>query len=232
VNSIPKSNFGITRNAWPCIPKSLLKNLTTKFIMSKYLNKYRNESFRAQWWNYSNEGSYFITICAADRKLILGEIYNKEMHLSPIGEIVYEEWNKSFEIRTELFCDIFVIMPNHIHAILRIEKSCRDGQPSMPNNIDGQPSIPPNTDANGGTDGRPAIHFGDGRPAIPTAAIPTISSFIAGFKSAATKRINEYRNTPKTPVWQKLFHDRIIRDANEYDRIFNYIKNNIEKWGY
>jgi hypothetical protein len=81
--------------------------------------------------------------------------------------------------------------------------------------MDSRPS-PPNTDANGGTDGRPAI--------------PTISSFVAGFKSAATKRINEYRNTPKTPVWQKLFHDRIIRDANEYNRIFNYIKNNIEKW--
>ncbi|MFY8109602.1 MAG: transposase, partial [Bacteroidia bacterium] len=100
--------------------------------MSKYLNKYRNESFRAQWWDYSNEGSYFITICTADRKLILGEIYNKEMHLSPIGEIVFEEWNKSFEIRTELFCDIFVIMPNHIHAILRIEKSRTDGRPAIP----------------------------------------------------------------------------------------------------
>lgn len=175
--------------------------------MSKYLNKYRNESFRAQWWDYSNEGSYFITICTANRKLILGEISNKEMHLSPIGEIVFEEWNKSFEIRKELFCDIFVIMPNHIHAILRIEKS----------RTDGRPAIPSNTDGNFGTDGQPSI--------------PTISSFVAGFKSAATKRINEYRNTPKTPVWQKLFHDRIIRDANEYDRIFNYIKNNIEKWG-
>ena len=135
--------------------------------MSKYLNKYRNESFRAQWWDYSNEGSYFITICTADRKLILGEIYNKEMHLSPIGEIVFEEWNKSFEIRTELFCDIFVIMPNHIHAILRIEKSCRDGLPVIPQ-MDGQPSIPK-------MDGPPVI--------------PTISSFVAGFKSAATKRI-------------------------------------------
>ena len=183
--------------------------------MSKYLNKYRNESFRAQWWDYSNEGSYFITICTANRELILGDIYNKEMHLSPIGEIVFEEWNKSFEIRAELFCDIFVIMPNHIHAILRIEKSCRDGQPSI--RIDGD----------GGRDGQPSIHSGgNGNPSIPT-----ISSFVAGFKSAATKRINEYRNTPKTPVWQKLYHDRIIRDANEYDRIFNYIKNNIEKWG-
>ena len=107
--------------------------------MSKYLNKYRNESFRAQWWDYSNEGSYFITICTANRELILGDIYNKEMHLSPIGEIVFEEWNKSFEIRAELFCDIFVIMPNHIHAILRIEKSCRDGQPSIHTR---RPSIP------------------------------------------------------------------------------------------
>src|SRR5690606_33459117 len=81
----------------------------------------RNESIRAQWWNYANAGAYFITICTAGRQKIFGTIIDKEMHLSPIGEIVNQEWNISFDMREELFCDNFVIMPNHIHAILRIE---------------------------------------------------------------------------------------------------------------
>lgn len=89
--------------------------------MSKFRNRYRNESIRAQWWNYANAGAYFITICTAGRQKIFGTIIDKEMHLSPIGEIVNQEWNISFDMREELFCDNFVIMPNHIHAILRIE---------------------------------------------------------------------------------------------------------------
>ena len=50
-----------------------------------------------------------------------GEIINHRMVLSEIGMIVQMEWEKSFAICTELFCDVSVIMPNHIHAILRIE---------------------------------------------------------------------------------------------------------------
>jgi len=58
----------------------------------------------------------------------------------------------------------------------------------------------------------------------------SISSFVAGFKSAVTKRINEYRNTPKQPVWQERFHDHIIRNEEEYQRISDYIKNNPANW--
>ena len=58
----------------------------------------------------------------------------------------------------------------------------------------------------------------------------SISSFVAGFKSATTKRINEYRNTPKQPVWQERFHDHIIRNDIEYQRISEYIKNNPANW--
>jgi REP element-mobilizing transposase RayT len=48
------------------------------------------------------------------------------MNLSEYGRIVYEEWEKSFIIRKELFCEAFIIMPNHIHAILRIENKKND----------------------------------------------------------------------------------------------------------
>ena len=87
----------------------------------KFKNKYRNSSARWQKWDYSAEGAYFITICTAHRQCILGKIENNEMFLSDYGKIVREQWDKSFDIRKELFCDIYVIMPNHIHAIVQIK---------------------------------------------------------------------------------------------------------------
>lgn len=87
----------------------------------KFLDKYRVQNARAEWWNYADGGIYFITIRSAKGAHLFGNINYGEMHLSAIGEIVQQELEKSFEIRDELFCDLFVIMPNHVHAVLRVE---------------------------------------------------------------------------------------------------------------
>jgi putative transposase len=184
--------------------------------MSKFQNKYRNESARAQWWDYSSQAAYFITICTDDRAHILGEISDNQMHLSKIGEIVHQEWNLSFDLRKELFCDMFIIMPNHIHAIVRIENNIDEsGAQGLLVGTHGRASLPTNPPTNTG---------------IAYRSPKSISSFVAGFKSSATKRINEFRKTPKKPVWQPRFHDRIIRNEKEYNRIYNYIENNVAKW--
>jgi hypothetical protein len=47
--------------------------------MSKYMNKYRSESARAQWGDYGWNGAYFNTICTSDREHIFGEIKNGKM---------------------------------------------------------------------------------------------------------------------------------------------------------
>jgi REP element-mobilizing transposase RayT len=65
---------------------------------------------------------------------------------------------------------------------------------------------------------------------MPKRSPKSISSFVAGFKSAATSRINQYRMTPKMPVWQTRFYDHIIRDEGEYQRIDHYIRNNPLNW--
>jgi REP element-mobilizing transposase RayT len=136
------------------------------------------------------------------------------MHLSPIGEIVRQEWYKSFKIRTELFCDIVVIMPNHIHTILRIEKLT--GHAVETHSCESLRGI--------------KLQFPNKNYGIAFRQPKLISSFIAGFKSVATKRINIFRNTPQKPVWQSRFNDHIIRSEDEYRKIFNYIKNNSANW--
>jgi REP element-mobilizing transposase RayT len=189
--------------------------------MDKFQNKYRVQSARLQGWNYSQNGVYFITICTAGRECLFGDIIvwtngvwmndvethgraslrRSSIQLSAIGQIVNQEWDKSFEIRSELFCDAFIIMPNHLHAILRIENKT----PQTPQTIQ---------------------HTG-----IAYRSPKSISSFVAGFKSSATKQINELRGTPKLPVWQPRFYDHIIRTDAEFKRINDYINTNPEKWG-
>ncbi len=175
--------------------------------MEKYQNTYCIPSARASWWDYSVTGTYFITICTANREYLFGNIQYAEMINSEIGKIVKEEWDRSFDIRAELFCDAFVLMPNHLHAILRIEN----------NGLGSSDTIE--------THGRASLPSG-----IARRSPKSVSSFVAGFKSSATKRINAHRNTPRVPVWQARFHDHIIRDEANYHRITEYIATNPASW--
>lgn len=134
--------------------------------MEKFHNKYRISSARKPFWNYADDGLYYITICTFNRELIFGQIEDYSLVPSAEGKIVVEEWNKSFEIRKELFCEAFVMMPNHLHAILRIENVETHGRASLQKKY-GIAYRPPKS----------------------------ISSFVAGFKSSSTKRINECRDS-------------------------------------
>jgi putative transposase len=65
---------------------------------------------------------YFITICAYQRNCLFGEISNGVMHHNEYGQIVVEEWLKSAEIRQEIELGEWVIMPNHMHGIVIIDR--------------------------------------------------------------------------------------------------------------
>lgn len=99
-------------------------------MAEKFRNKYRIKSHRKPNWDYSSEGLYFFTIVTQNRDCNLGKIIysngQKQMELSDFGKIVEQEWFKSFEIRNELLLHSFVIMPNHIHAIVEIYNKNRD----------------------------------------------------------------------------------------------------------
>jgi len=71
------------------------------------------------------------------------------------------------------------------------------------------------------------------RPVAPTPMGPTphsIGAIMAGFKSAATKRINELRGTPGAPLWQRNNYEHIIRDDESLNSIREYITNNPLQW--
>lgn len=82
--------------------------------------RHHRRSIRLAGYDYSREGSYFVTICSAGRACIFGQIFDGRMQLSAAGAIISEEWHRSAEVRRELHLDAFVVMPNHIHGIVSI----------------------------------------------------------------------------------------------------------------
>jgi len=88
--------------------------------MTLYRNKYRIESTRLQNWDYSTPGYYFFTICTDDRINLFGEIINHQMSINDIGRIIWECWYDLPNHYSNLILDEFIVMPNHIHGIIRI----------------------------------------------------------------------------------------------------------------
>jgi putative transposase len=79
---------------------------------------YQNQSRRLRHWDYSTSGGYFVTICTHLRKPFFGTIEDGELFLSPIGEVVSQEWIKTASLRESVELDEYVIMPNHVHGII------------------------------------------------------------------------------------------------------------------
>jgi len=82
-------------------------------------------AIRLKGYDYSQAGLYFVTICTQNRECIFGEIIDDcrgtmICALNEYGRIAEKEWNKTPEIRSNIYLDVFVIMPNHIHGIIRI----------------------------------------------------------------------------------------------------------------
>ncbi|MDP2889248.1 MAG: hypothetical protein Q8P34_09845 [Bacteroidota bacterium] len=91
-------------------------------MSDKFQNKYRIPSARLQNWDYGWNAAYFITICTQNRECYFGKIVDDQMILSEIGTIVQQYWNA---IPTHFpFVELgeFVVMPNHIHGIIIINK--------------------------------------------------------------------------------------------------------------
>ena len=82
--------------------------------------KHQRRSIRLKGYDYSQAGLYFITICCQDRANLFGEIEHGEMRLNKFGEIAYNEWLNTENVRDNCRIHEFIIMPNHIHGIIEI----------------------------------------------------------------------------------------------------------------
>jgi putative transposase len=174
----------------------------------------RRRTIRLLGYDYSRAGAYFVTVCTHGRACLFGEITDNEMRLNDAGLVVADEWLKSAAIRNEILVDEWVVMPNHFHGIVIIT----DGRGA--DHFQGDQPVAPTIDVSARTDG--------GNRAGPPSG--SIGALMAGFKSAVTKRINILRGMPGVPIWQRNYHEHIIRDENSLARIRRYIADNPRQW--
>lgn len=189
--------------------------------MERFQNKYRIASARAAWWNYGWAGAYFITICKAQRHHHFGNIDQGRMQLSSVGILADVFWHEIRHHAQQIELGTFVVMPNHINGILIL------------NNDDGTNVKAKNVNVNVET-GHALSLTQTPTPMSPSSqrfqnqVKNTVSSIIGGYKSAVTRHA---RRLGFDFGWQARFHDHIIRNDAEYQRINDYIEQNPARWG-
>lgn len=189
--------------------------------MKKYQNKYRIPSARAQWWNYGWNGAYFITICTAGRNCFFGRIVNDKMELSRTGILADIFWYTIPQRIPHVELGDFVVMPNHMHGILILNK------PGLGESDKSAPSPPivetlHATSVQGASPPNKNQKMADMSPDAET-----VSAITRSYKSAVTFHANRLG---LENGWQPRFHDHIIRDDGEYQRISDYIVSNPKNW--
>jgi putative transposase len=90
--------------------------------MEKFAGTYRIPSARWVDWDYAANGAYFVTICTFRRTHDFGEIAGGEMILTPSGQAAAQCWTDMPIHFPFVVVNAFVVMPNHVHGIILIDK--------------------------------------------------------------------------------------------------------------
>ncbi|MBQ7302043.1 MAG: hypothetical protein IJW89_00485 [Clostridia bacterium] len=165
----------------------------------------RRKATRLKDFDYSTTGAYFVTVCTTNRRCLLSKIIAPtngsivgdgaldvpQVKLTEIGRIAEKHLLASERIQG-VRIDRYVIMPNHIHAIIAIKADENDEQ----------------------------VHGTSRAPSPTNKLLPHI---VATFKRFCHKEIGQV-------VFQRSFHDHVIRDYADYDEIAKYIAENPIRW--
>lgn len=189
-------------------------------MSERFQNKYRIKSARLPNWNYGWNADYFITICTKNRECFFGNVVNGKMILNQIGAIANSCWLQIPEHFDYVLLENHVIMPNHMHGIIRINKP-NDEQIKKYNATDVESRFIATNNTKsikieGGITGNnnPMLH-------------ENLSRIIRWYKGRTTF---EARKIQTNFAWQSRFHDHIIRNDESFYKISEYIKSNPSKW--
>lgn len=177
------------------------------------------KSYRAKWHNYSGS-EYFVTFCTYERRHYFGEVRNGQTELTKVGKYLKTEIEKVQDFYPYAEIPIYVIMPDHVHLIMEIRKDTWNRE-----NAD---VINPDADA--------INHNADAINRVPTGGITgkknpmlnaTLGTVVRGLKA----RVTQFARQNNIPFkWQPRYHDRIIRNRDEMNKIAKYIELNPAKW--
>ncbi len=202
-------------------------------------------SLRLHGYDYSQSGAYFIASCVKYRLCIFGEILDGEMKRNECGAIVRDVWNDLPNHYPQVVHDEFIVIPNHIHGIIKLtggsNGTVRPGQRPDDNENVGGHDVPvssgvvavglrPDETGNILTNNDPES---SGCRSVPITALTTttphrhdLHEIVRALKSFTARRINELNGTTVSPTGQRPYQDHIIRNEEKLMRIRTIIRNN------
>jgi len=161
-------------------------------------------SIRLREYDYRQAGAYFVTMCTHEKAKLFGTIEQDKLILNDLGHIVVAEWLHIANARSNIHLDFFVVMPNHVHGVIFIIDSCND-----------------NADL---------YTAGSRSKASRTLLAGSLGAIVGHFKAAVSRRINKRRSEYGQKIWQRNYHEHIIRNEKSLHEIRNYILENPAKW--
>jgi REP element-mobilizing transposase RayT len=213
-------------------------------------NIHHRRSIRLKGYDYSQAGLYFVTICCENREHRFGKIENDEMVLNDAGKMIDTQWLALTTRFQNIALHEYIVMPNHFHGILQIVGATLVvAQNNAPKNNVGATLVVAQND--GGdennigdennnraptrvapTDG---VGINNGATTRVAPTTKTVGDMMDAFKSITTV---EYIRGVKTlgwqrfdgKIWQRNYHEHIIRNEQSYQTISDYIINNPAKW--
>lgn len=177
--------------------------------------RHHRRSIRLKGYDYAQAGLYFVTVCAQDRSCLFGEVADGEMHLNEAGQMILAEW-EALRVRFPSGgLDEFCVMPNHIHGIVSLSNALDDGAKR------GATTRVAPTETGLVTD-------------LPGAAV-RLGDVVGAFKSLTTDLyIRGVKNLGwscfRGRLWQRNYHEHIIRNENVLDQTRRYILDNPMSW--
>ena len=90
----------------------------------------QRKELRLKRFDYNSTNAYFLTICTQERQRILSEIVlgnsgKPEIVLTKIGDVI-ERKIRSIDNTGYASVDLYVIMPDHIHLIVRLNETINE----------------------------------------------------------------------------------------------------------
>ena len=80
--------------------------------------RYHKKPNRRPGYDYSQPGTYFVTLCAEHRQCLFGTVADGVMLSNDVGYMVLSEWDALPQTFPGTELDASMLMPDHLHGII------------------------------------------------------------------------------------------------------------------
>ena len=184
------------------MPLQILDFITCLYYRCSFMLEMlgHRRSIRLTGRDYSWPGTYFVTICAAERKCLLGRIEKGEMQENMLGRLVRTHWMEIPSDFPSVELDAFVVMPNHVHGMIHLHRRVAANEEQCTFAEFGKPQT------------------------------GSIGWLVRSFKARVTREARQALQRPSLTVWQRNYFERVVRSGKEYEDVYRHICNNPRNW--